>query len=300
MKYRQTPPIQLLPAFEAAARHLSFKKAADELCVTAPAIGQKIRAFEEWLQAPLFERHTRQVRLTREGEFYFEVARQVMAAHRNGYIAYRRQFNRSALRVSAPLFVAQELIMPRYLQFRDYVQDIELRLEARMSFADFETESIDAAVRFGDGNWPGLACRKLCDAFVAPVCSPSYAASHCFTAIEQLPEHRLIYAEPAIVEWERLFGGEPRAAGAERIICDSYLAALKAASNGLGVALAILPTANGWVNDRRLTLPFPMQISTGKSYWLVTPKSRRSRPEIEGLYTWLKRLFDELPALAAQ
>lgn len=297
MNYRRTPPIQLLPAFEAAARHLSFKKAAEELSVTAPAIGQKIKAFEAWLEAPLFERHTRQVRLTPEGQFYYDVAQQVMGAHREGYLAYRRRFDAAAIHVSAPWFVAQELIMPNYLQFKDYVPGMELRLEARMSFADFDTEPVDAAVRFGDGEWPDLDCRKLCDAAVAPVCGPSYAATHAFPSFEQLHEHRLIYAEPAMLEWERYFGQERRDLGAERITCDSYLAALKAASDGLGVALAILPTANNWLNNNRLVLPFPIQAKTNKGYWLVTPKGGRSRPEIGALYTWLKGLFDELPPL---
>lgn len=297
MNYRKTPPLQLLPAFEAAARHLSFKAAAAELSVTAPAIGQKIKAFEEWLQAPLFERHTRQVRLTEEGRFYFEVAQRVMGAHREGYLSYRRRFDCSTLHVSAPLFVAQELIMPHYLQFNDHVPGLELRLEARMSFADFDAEPIDAAVRFGNGGWPDLDCRKLCGASVAPVCSPSYAASHAFNEFDQLHEHRLIYAQPAMLEWERNFGQERRDAGAERITCDSYQAALKAASDGLGVALAILPTANSWVNDNRLIMPFPIQVKTNKSYWLVTRKESRSKPEIDALYTWLKGLFDKLPPL---
>ncbi|MFE8071125.1 LysR substrate-binding domain-containing protein [Marinobacteraceae bacterium S3BR75-40.1] len=297
MNYRKTPPIQLIPAFEAAARHLSFKKAAEELYVTAPAIGQKIKAFEEWLQASLFERHTRQVRLTAEGQFYFEVAQQVMHAHRQGYTAYRRQFDRSTLHISAPLFVAQELIMPNYLQFREQVADRELRVEARMSFADFDAEHIDAAIRFGDGNWPDLDCRKLCDTWVAPVCSPSYAASHRFTGLERLHEHRLIYAEPAMLEWEHHFRPQPSGASPERIVCDSYLAAMKAASDGLGVALALLPTASSWVKDKRLVLPFPIRAKIDKSYWLVTPKSHRPEPDIEALYSWLKGLFDNLPSL---
>ena len=298
MQYRQTPPIQYIPVFEAAARHLSFKKAAEELCVTAPAVGQQIKAFENWLQKPLFHRLTRHLSLTPEGEYYFQVAQGIMQAHLQGYTGYSRRFRRSALHVSAPIFVAQEVIMPNYLQFAEYAAGTELRLEARMSLVDFSVDPVDAAIRFGDGNWPELDCRKLCDATVTPVCSPAYADGHPLTSLDELYKHRLIYAEPYMLEWGRNFWREDRQHPIDSIVCDSYMAALKAAADGLGVALAILPTANLWINSGRLLNPFPQQLDTGKGYWLVTPRSEHRRPEIEALYHWLLSLFDKLQGTA--
>ena len=297
MQYRKTPPIQFIPIFEAAARHLSFKKAAQELCVTAPAVGQQVKAFEQWLGKPLFHRHTRHLSLTSEGKYYAEVARNVVKAHSQGYTDYTRRFNTSSLHLSAPLFVAQELIMPNYLQFEKYVPNTELRIEARMSHVDFDAEPIDAAIRFGYGDWPNLDCRLLSKASVAPVCSQSYAEKHEFTALEELYKHRLIYAEPSMMDWGKRFWNKGVTQEYDNIICDSYLAALKAASDGLGVALGIFPTANTWVNNSRLILPFPVHIGIEMGYWLVTPKYEEDKPEIDALYCWLQQLFDEIPAI---
>lgn len=297
MLYRKTPPIQFIPAFDAAVRHLSFKKAARELCVTAPAVGQKVRAFEDWLGTPLFHRHTRLLSLTAEGEYYAKIAQDIMKIHSQGYIEYERRFNTSALHVSAPLYVAQELMMPNYLQFSEYSPGTELRIEARMSHVDFDAEAIDAAIRFGDGDWPELNCRQLCKASVSPVCSETYANEHEFTQLNELYKHRLIYASPAMDAWGKLFWDEDTVETHDRIICDSYLAALKAASDGLGVTLAIFPTANTWVNSNRIMLPFPVQININMGYWMVTPKRMNQKPEVEALYDWMTKLFAELPSL---
>jgi len=297
MQYKQTPPIQYIPVFEAAARHLSFKKAAVELCVTAPAVGQQIKAFEQWLGKPLFKRQTRQLMLTAEGVYYFKASKALMKEHHAAYAEYTRRFDHSSLLVSTTLFVAQELVMPNYLSFNDLSPGTELRIEARMSHVDFDAEPIDAAIRFGDGNWPGLECRLLDTSTVSPVCSPAYAKSTDLSDVSKLYQHRLIYAQPSITDWGTYFWKEGITHPKDTIMCDSYLAALKAASDGLGVALAILPSANSWINDGRLVLPYPIQIDIKKGYWLVYPKTEKIKPELEALFTWLKQIFTAVPNL---
>ena len=310
------PPIQFIPVFEAAARHLSFKKAATELNVTAPAVGQQVKAFENWLGDALFLRHTRSLSLTEAGEYYFHIAQQIMQQHRQGFVEYQRRFHNRSLHISAPLFIAQELLMPNYLGFadftRDITSDIELRVEARNRYVDFETEQVDAAIRFGDGNWPDLYCQRLCYSAVTPVCSPIYAAAHSFDELRDLSQHRLISETEDMASWKmaltqissgRISDDQISASQnsdnqvSQRIICDSYLAAVKAASDGLGIALALLPTANSWINDGRLVTPFPWQFQTEKGYWLVTPKYNQHKPEINALLNWLTALFSDIPAL---
>jgi LysR family glycine cleavage system transcriptional activator len=306
MKYRRSPPIQFVPVFEAAARHLSFKLAAQELCVSPPAVAQQIKAFEHWLGRPLFNRHTRALSLTEEGVFYFEVAQKTMRSHCQGHIDYVKQFEKNSLTVSTPLFVAQELLMPNYLQFSNYCADTELRIEARKSFVDFDNEAIDAAVRFGDGNWPDLNCQLLSKAVVSPVYGPSYEFSDNFHSVSELYKHRLIYADPETRGWGELFwteGIEPEFEQEfDNIICDSYMSAIKAAENGLGVALGIFPTLNSWVNDKRLILLFDDQIETNKGFWLVSPKkdslqTEKQLVELNALYCWVKDIFDNIPEL---
>lgn len=302
MDYRNTPPIQFIPVFEAAARHLSFKLAAEELCVSAPAVAQQVKAFEHWLGKPLFNRHTRSLSLTVEGDHYYSVAKKTMQNHCRGHVDFVRKFEKKSLTLSAPFFVAQELLMPNYLNFSEYCPDTELRIEARMSYVDFYSETIDVAVRFGDGDWPNLNCLLLSEAFVAPVYGPSYELKNSFTEIGELYKHRLIYAEPEISGWGEKLCASNEAQEIDTVICDSYMAAIKAAADGIGVALGIFPTLNEWVNNKKLTLPFPDQIETGKGFWLVYPKSRSNindemPEELLNVYRWVKQLFNDIPAL---
>ncbi len=292
-RMEKLPPIQYIPVFEAAARHLSFKGAAGELAVTPAAVAQRVRAFEQWLGQDLFQRHTRQLSLTNAGEQYLQTAQQLMRVYREGHTQYLRMFNAKTLTLSAPLFVAQEILMPNYLSLNELLPDTELRIEARMSFADFSIENIDAAVRFGDGNWLDLNCRLLSKSSVSLVCSQQYADAHPILNRQQLCEHRLIYAAPEITDWSYLFfNGEPKQ---PPIICDSYLAAIKAAEDGLGIALAMLPTTNNWINKQKLITPLAIGFDNPKSFWFVT--SKHNNPKLESLYLWTKSQFESIPPL---
>ncbi len=297
MSYRSVPPIQYVPVFEAAARHLSFKLAAQELCVTAPAIAQQVKAFEHWLGRPLFNRHTRALSLTPEGLYYYELAQKTMKSHCLGHLDYQKQFEKKSLTVSAPYFVAQELLMPNYLKFSDYCPGTELRIETRMSYVDFDSETIDAAVRFGDGQWPNLECDLLANASVAPVCGFNYEFNDEFSEIARLYEHRLIYAEPEMSDWGKTFWPTGSIQKFDNIICDSYIAAINAAADGLGVAMGIFPTLNSWINNKRLMMPFEHQIEIDRGYWLVSPKQEKETEEMTGLTRWIEDIFKNIPAL---
>jgi len=293
MKYKQTPPIQWLPTFEASARLLSFKAAAEELCVTPPAISQQIGALEAWLDLKLFERKARKLKLTPAGQYYLKVAQNTLAEHVQGYLELERRFKIRALSISTPLFLAQELLIPNYLTFADYAPDIELRLETRMSSVDFENEALDAAIRFGDGDWPGLNCKKLGDSYISLVCSPDYLATHGPIDINDLSNHRLLSISPELSDWVAL-NGKPLLKGQPRIICDSYMAAIKSAAEGLGIAAGIFPIVGLWVENKKLITPLQTQYVTNHTYWLVSPAREEQTDAIEGLHQWVKGLFDAL------
>lgn len=299
MKIEKNPPIQYLTVLDAAARHLSFKDAGSELSVSGPAVAQQIKAFEHWLGRPLFIRHTRALSLTDEGEYYAKVAESVMKIHKRGYSEYIRRFEKQSMTISAPFFVAQELLMPNYLKFKDISANTELRIETRMSLVDFSNEAIDAAIRFGDGHWPDVDCIHLCDAYVSPVCSQSYLESHPHspTELSKIFQQRLIYAYPEINEWGPMLWDKGEKPLFENIVCDSYISSIKAASDGLGIALGIFPAANNWINQGRVVLPYNVEINTGKSYWFVCPKNTKEKPENQALYCWVKEIFDDIPEL---
>lgn len=204
--------------------------------------------------------------------------------------------------------MAQELLMPHYLKFSDYAPSTELRIDTRLSYVDFATESADAAIRFGDGNWPDLNCILLSKATVAPVYGADYEYSENFSVMSELYQHRLIYAAPEMSDWGPKLWAKDKVQAHDNIICDSYIAAIKAATDGLGVALGIFPTLNTWVNNRQLILPFPEQLETDKGFWLVYPKTQGESfsshsdvevsKKIEGLYRWVKDIFDDIPELS--
>lgn len=293
MHYRQTPPIQYLPVFESAARHLSFKRAADELCVTAPAVGQQVKAFEAWLGKPLFHRHTRRLSLTREGEYYFALASDILNRHQQGYIQFKRQFDDKVFHLSASLFVAQEVIMPNYLRFSQYVPNTELRLDARVSYVDFALHQMNAAVRFGEGNWPDLEARLLAKGSVSPVCSETYLSQHADMSPDTLYQNRLLYSLPDMDTWGPYFWGSDRLPEQEPVLCDSYLAAIKLACEGVGVALGIFPTINKWMAKNGLVQPFDIRVNLNRSFWFVYPKGSND-PRLDQAYQWLKCLFEEM------
>lgn len=293
MHYKQTPPIQWLPTFEAAARLLSFKAAAEELHVTPPAISQQINALEQWLELELFERKTRKLKLTPAGQYYLKVARKILLEHVQGYLELERRFKNKALNISTPLFLAQELLIPNYLSFADYVPGVELRLETRMSLVDFENEALDAAIRFGDGDWPGLDCRKLGDSYISLVCSADYLATHGPIDINDLAEHRLLSIYPDLSDWSAL-NGKPLLKDQPRIICDSYMATIKSAAEGLGIAAGIFPLVDLWVKNEKLVVPLKTKYDNGNSYWLVSPSREEQTVTIESLYQWVRVLFEKL------
>jgi len=296
----KSPPIQWLPVFEASARLLSFKKAAESLHVTPPAVSQQIKVLENYLDQTLFDRRGRKLKLTTAGEYYYQVALRVMSQHHLGFEEFDRRFNHRSLRVSTPLFIAQELLIPNYMSFKKLKPDSDLRITTGSEYVDFKSEEIDAAIRFGDGLWPDLDCRLISHVQIGAVCSRDYLAAenldieNCYS-FEVLNRLTLISNSEELQDWTAVF---PELNPKNRIICDSYFAVIKAAEKGLGVAPGIFPAINPWINDRRLNiLPLEQTIETNSGYWLVSPKHAEQSELIDTFYHWAKTLFSQLPEL---
>lgn len=242
---QRPPPLQLLPAFEAAARLLSFSKAAAELHVTTAAISQQIRQLESHLGLPLFLRLTRRVELTDAGRQFAEVVSRMLTLYRQGHADVLHHHTRPMLRLSMTPLVAQELLIPRLAAFQAQHPDVSVRLDARMDFVDFDREPIDAAIRVGKGPWPGLQAQPLCRCVAAIVASPDLLARQPVRSLDDLAGHTLIHPREAPLDWHAAarflgLGDLPRRAD---LVLDSDLSALKAAEQGLGIALCLLPDA---------------------------------------------------------
>jgi LysR family glycine cleavage system transcriptional activator len=294
------PPIQWLAVFAAAAEHLNFSKAAAHLNVSPPAVSQQIKALEDYLGTPLFKRKGPRLELTEAGDFYSASVSQMMQTYQSGFKEFDRRFNRRSLRLNTPLFIAQEMLIPNYMGYKQLQPDTELRISTGTEYIDFDTNIADAAIRFGDGNWPHLHARLLSQTQISPVCSATYK-QHNIPASDQLSElvdnQVLLTTFEKADEWYRLLPDiNPR----DIIVCDSYFSVIKSAEQGLGVALGIFPAINNWVNNGQLSLMAPQLYDSNTGYWLVYPKQRKDSDMINACYQWARKLFDGLPELDIQ
>src|SRR6187551_2023731 len=166
------PPLNALKAFEAAARHESFTRAAEELCVTQGAVSHQVKALEAELAIKLFNRERQRLIITEAGRDYLTVVRDAFDRIAMGTERVLQRQNSGVLTVStSPDFAAKWLVY-RLGRFSEAHPGIDLRVSATMHHIDFVREEVDVAVRHGDGNWTGLDAVRLCTEQLFPVCSP--------------------------------------------------------------------------------------------------------------------------------
>ena len=277
---RPLPPIQLLFAFEAAACLGSFKLAALELHLTPSAVSQQLKVLEESLGLTLFERRPRAVGLSEAGLFYFEVARETLAAFQRGTQRLHERFGLRRLRVSTDAVVAYELLIPGLLDFQTRHPDIDLRVETSSALVDPRGGSIDAAVRFGRAPWPGLCADKLAAMVGTPVASRAYLKKQPLLQAQELGAHTLIDVAGAPDYWS-VVAAQLGFRIQRRRSFDSYLATLQAAAYGSGVALGLFPLSTAWLTDGRLEAPLSLRLPGG-AYYLVYRPEDRERSELIG------------------
>ena len=283
------PALHLLPAFEAASRLLSFTKAGEELHVTTAAVSHQIKQLESHLDLKLFHRRTRQVALTDAGEAFANVVTQTLSTYRNGHAALMHTFNRPVLRMSMSPFVAYEMLLPKLEAFQAAFPNVDVRLEATMALADFERDGIDAAIRFGSGNWPGLETLLLCNCQAYVLTSPALAKRLPVHTLDDLKNHVLIHPRHSSMDWDviaRLVKA-PKIARKGDLVLDSDLAALKAAEQGLGVAFCVLPAGGQWSQSDRLVPLIPPIPLKFKAYFVFKPNSAKVTL-LRSAYEWIK------------
>jgi LysR family glycine cleavage system transcriptional activator len=193
---RNLPPLNSLRAFEAAARHLSFTKAAEELHVTPAAISHQIKALEEQLGVPLFRRLTRALRLTEAGQAALPPMRDGFDRLADAVDLLRAHEESGAITVSLDPSFAAKWLVPRLDRFRAAHPDLDLRLDATDKLADFQRDNVDLAIRYGGGNYPGLEVERLLSEEIFPVCSPKLLEGSAPLAQPgDLRHHTLIHLE---------------------------------------------------------------------------------------------------------
>ncbi len=301
------PPLNALRAFEAAARHLSFKNAARELHVTPGAVSHQVKLLEEQLGVALFRRLTRALELTAEAQAMLPKVHEGLAALAEAIDRVRARDASGALTVIAPPNFAARWLVPRLSRFTSAHPNLDLHIASRPTMIDGRGDSDERAVpdaregaplamvRFGDGKYPGSHVDEVFSAVYVPVCSPKLLkGDHALRKPEDLRFHTLLHddtvveegARPSWSDWLHAVGVTDIDAARGPHFSDASLS-LEAALEGMGVALAMKPLVRTEIEAGRLAVPFDITAPASYSYYLVTPESDADAGPVFDFRKWL-------------
>jgi LysR family glycine cleavage system transcriptional activator len=272
------PPFSSLVALEAAARHRSYSRAADELFVTHGAVSQQVRKLEDELGVQLFTRRGNQMEPTPTGAALAEQVGQAMATLRQAAETARRAASGPIVISAGPAF-ATSWLSPRLARLSAETGELDLTIRVEDRVADLATDGVDVALRYGVGPWAGMESVRLMDERIFPVCSPALLARYPIEKPEDLVSAPLLrHTDLPWSVWFRAMGispPEPRPA----LGFDGSAMMLDAASQGLGFALARGGYAKRDLDEGRLVRPLPgsVDVETGHNFvWRVeNPKLPR-------------------------
>jgi len=283
------PPLNTLRIFDAAARHRSFKLAAEELHLTASAVSHGIQTLESWLGAELFRRNVRGLALTPEGESYAPRIGHAlnMLAEATERLPGRRATGSLSVSI-APAF-ARRWLLPRLSRFTEQFPDTHIAIDTSMQVASLD--DFDVAIRASPTKGSGNKWVRLVQEELVPVCSPSLKSElGPLTKVELLARAPLIRVTGASTDWEQWLDATateppPNLAGGLRV--DAITLAADAAMHGLGIALGRRPLVDADLESGRLVCAIDQAAPSGLWYWMVTKDASFDRPEIKLFRNWI-------------
>jgi LysR family transcriptional regulator of beta-lactamase len=281
-------PLNALRAFEASARHLSFTRAANELCVTQAAISHQIKVLEERLGVMVFRRSNRGLKLTDEGLALAPTLFEAFGAIDRLFERFEGGGAQEVLTVSAVGTFVVGALLGRLSAFSAAHPGIDLRLLTNNNKVDLVAEGLDYAIRFGDGAWHGIDADPICDAPLSPLCSPLMAASIREPAdLLRMPLLRSYRPQ----DWPAWFEAAGIEVSAIRgTLFDSSLIMVQAAIQGAGVALAPYGLFRREIETEQLVRPFSIDVQTDR-YWLTRLKSRPPNQAMRAFRAWVLDQF---------
>ena len=289
----QLPPLQAIRAFEAAARLLSFTRAAAELGMTQAAVSYQIKLLEERVGAPLFVRRPRQVALTQAGKRLAPAATEAFEMLSAAYASARTGVKDTLAITTVQTFAANWLAQ-RLGSFQIAHPTLAVRLDTSHHFVDFAREEIDIAIRAGGGTWPGLTTHYLMRVDFTPMISPKLAAS-IGGVNEPADLLRLPIIDPNDPWWAQWLIAAGVSAEALKNLAGSSMGTQSiiggAAVAGQGVAMLTPAFFKSELADGRLVQPFDLVLDAGIGYWLAYPETRRNLPKIRAFRDWLLAEF---------
>jgi LysR family transcriptional regulator, glycine cleavage system transcriptional activator len=292
----QFPGLRSLRAFNAAARHLSFTKAADEMGVTPAAISHQIKELEEQIGVALFTRTSRSMVLTREGDILSTAAAESLDTLARAVKRIKRLENRKVLKVSASPSIAAKWLVPRLDRFLDQAPGAEVRVDVSTTALDFERDDVDIAIRFGQGRYPGLKSDLLFTDKIFPVCSPRIITKEKPLAQpKDLLRHTLIHLdyEAQGVVWPNwkmwmLAAGISDFDDKRGLHFGQTSLTVQAAIDGHGVALGDSNLVADDLASGRLVKPFELSLRAPSqfAYHVVSPMDTTQNPLVDAFRQW--------------
>jgi len=284
------PPLSSLRVFEAAARHNSFRKAADELNLTASAVSHGIQTLENWLGVELFHRQSRGLRLTGAGEIYAPLVNQALSVLAKATERLPGRKATGTLSVSSAPTFANKILLPRLERFAAQFPDIRVSIDTSQRLVDLTLDDFDIAIRNTSAKKPGSNWTLLAGETLVPVCSPELKKRLTNGGGDALSGARLIHVTSVTEDWNHWFHAKgmavpPSFNGELRV--DTVQMGFDAAMRGLGVVLGRRPLVDDDIESGRLVPLVEQAIAGNAGYWLVTPQTDFQKPEVKLFKRWL-------------
>lgn len=287
-KYR-FPAVNSLRVFEAAARHLSMRKACDELHVTHAAVSRHIVKLELWLGYSLFERRPRKIALTREGATLYGALIVAFDHIQRAITGLSGDRHAEKLVISVDPDFAALWLVPRLDEFSGVVPDILVEILAQESLKSFDEQRMDCAIRYSETGMDLPNPELLFRSSLFPVCAPSIMQATPLLSPEDL-RHCMLLHDRTLLEWEEFFRETSVAAQINldvgRIFNTTALC-LDAAARGQGVAMGDDFLAEGYLSEGRLVRPFEYSVLSKNAYYFVVPEGSAQHPAVEAFRKWL-------------
>jgi len=289
------PDLDLLAGFEAAARHLSFTKAGEELFLTQSAVSRQIKELEGQLGVSLFHRRHRALALTEAGQQFYAAAAQVLTTMRSATSRLRAQSGRKTLSVTTTNSFAALWLIPRLAGFTRTHPDVEVKITAETRVQDLERDGLDIAIRHGPASLAGPNAIRLFGERVFPVCSPKLLKKLPLREPADLRQHCLLqYSDPdgrhPWLHWKTWLevAGIPDLRPASTLSFSGYEQIIPAAVAGHGVALGRSPLLKDLLAAKELVAPFKGSADPARSYFAIVSRNATGRAEAVDFVEWLK------------
>lgn len=285
---RRLPPLNSLRLFEAAARLLSFKNAAEELLLTPSAVSHGIQTLEDWLGVPLFLRTARGLVLSESGKEYYPIVTQALDQLSQGCVRIMSRSGQGVLALSAAPTFAARWLLPRLQRFRQRHPEIRVVIDTSQERTELSEVGADVAIRIGRGNWQGIISELILREELVPVCAPDLALK--IGKVTDIDPGQLIHVTTASVDWgvwaKRT--GRPEPDISKGLQFDTLHMAFEAACQGLGVALGRKPLVEPELSSGRLVEIWEKPIPSDTAYWLVCAETSCDDPRVVAFREWIR------------